>query len=64
MHTSAHYWHAPWLALPYSQTKEYSMADPLPNRGNPDNDNFPSGPNIGESVPTFTLPNQWGESVT
>lgn len=40
------------------------MAEPLPNRGNPDRDDFPSGPNIGESVPTFTLPNQWGESTT
>ncbi|MBT5831181.1 MAG: hypothetical protein HOH77_13420 [Candidatus Latescibacteria bacterium] len=40
------------------------MADPLPNRGNPDSDNFPSGPQRGEPVPTFTLPNQWNEPVT
>jgi hypothetical protein len=40
------------------------MADPLPNSGDPENDDFLSGPNIGESVPTFTLPNQWGEPVT
>jgi hypothetical protein len=40
------------------------MADPLPNSGDPLSDDFPSGPKIGQSVPTFSLPNQWGESVT
>ncbi len=24
----------------------------------------PSGPNMGEAIPTFTLPNQWGQPVT
>ncbi|MDA0711247.1 MAG: hypothetical protein O3B73_13675 [bacterium] len=40
------------------------MSEPLPNRGNPSHEDFPSGPRVGKPVPIFTLPNQWGEAVT
>ena len=40
------------------------MANPLPNGGDPANDGFPSGPQIGQSVPPFSLPDQKGHTIT
>ena len=40
------------------------MADKLRDGGDPAGEDFPKGPGIGENVPEFSLPNQWGESVT
>ena len=40
------------------------MAQPLPNGGDPATENFPKGPDIGEPIPKFTLPNQWGDPVS
>ncbi|NKB68126.1 MAG: hypothetical protein GKR89_13775 [Candidatus Latescibacteria bacterium] len=36
---------------------------PLPNGGDPANDDFSSGPQIGQSVPHFTLSDQKGQPV-
>ena len=35
----------------------------LVNAGDPLSDEFPSGPNVGESVPDFTLIDQFGNAV-
>ena len=39
------------------------MAKRLPNNGDPDSEGFSKGPDIGEPVPEFTLPDQWGKPV-
>lgn len=36
----------------------------LLNMGDPTSEDFPQGPEIGERVPEFTLPDQWGHSVS
>jgi len=40
------------------------MPNPLPNGGDPETDSFPSGPEIGQSVPEFALPDQNGRTIT
>jgi hypothetical protein len=50
--------------IPYAQRKEQHMANRLPNNGDPENDDFPSGPKIGDTVPTFTLSDQEGRRIT
>lgn len=39
------------------------MAEKLSNNGDPEDEHFDKGPDIGEAVPEFTLPNQWNEPV-
>jgi hypothetical protein len=34
-----------------------------PTRRTPATDDFPTGPNVGEKLPDFTLPNQRGKLV-
>lgn len=36
------------------------MAEKLPNAGDPVSEDFPKGPEAGEKVPEFTLPDQQG----
>ncbi len=36
------------------------MPGPLPNAGDPASEDFPKGPEVGEQVPEFTLPDQHG----
>ncbi len=36
------------------------MAEKLPNAGDPTSEDFPKGPEVGERVPEFTLPDQHG----
>ena len=50
--------------ITYSQRKEQYMTKKLSNNGDPENDDFPSGPEIGNTVPTFTLPDQEGRRIT
>ena len=40
------------------------MAQKLPNSGDPDSEEFSKGPEIGQSVPEFTLPNQWSKKIS
>jgi hypothetical protein len=40
------------------------MTNPIPNGGDPASDGFPSGPEIGQPVPQFSLPDQNGQTVT
>ena len=35
----------------------------LPNMGDPTSEEFAKGPEVGERVPEFTLPNQLGQPV-
>ena len=35
----------------------------LPNAGDPTSEVFPKGPEIGERIPAFTLPDQQGSPV-
>ncbi len=37
---------------------------PRPGMRNPENDEFPTGPAVGDLLPEFTLLDQFGESVT
>ena len=50
--------------IPYHQRKEQHMAKKLINNGDPENDDFSSGPKIGDPVPSFTLPDQEGRRIT
>ena len=36
------------------------MAEKLPNAGDPASEDFPKGPEVGERVPEFKLPDQRG----
>jgi len=37
--------------------------NPIPNRRMPDTEDFAKGPEVGELLPDFTLPNQNGDMV-
>ena len=37
---------------------------PRPNQRMPANDDYPKGPEVGERLPDFTLPDQHGDAVT
>ena len=40
------------------------QTEPIPpTRRMPASDDFPTGPAVGELLPNFTLPNQWGQLV-
>jgi hypothetical protein len=52
---------------PNSRTDDLGVTVPVPishpGRRYPAYDDFPTGPDLGESLPEFTLQNQYGESV-
>lgn len=39
------------------------MVEKLPNMGDPTGEDFPKGPEVGEQVSEFTLPDQRGNPV-
>lgn len=52
---------------PDAITDDFGITAPVPishpGRRYPSTDDFPTGPDIGESLPDFTLTNQHGEAV-
>lgn len=46
------------------QVTQQASDRPNPAMRNPETDEFPTGPAVGELLPDFTLPDQHGEPVT
>lgn len=44
-------------------TSEGTPERPRPTQRNPETDDFPSGPAVGEQLPAFSLPDQHGRLV-
>lgn len=44
-------------------TQSETPAETPPRQRNPSDDNFPTGPDIGEMLPGFVLTDQFGRSV-
>lgn len=44
-------------------TNDGAPERPRPAQRNPETDDFPSGPAVGERLPAFTLPDQHGRPV-
>ena len=44
-------------------TQDQTPAATPPPRRDPDDDNFPTGPEVGEALPAFALTDQYGHTV-
>ena len=46
-----------------TQQSEPAPIEPPPTQRNPTDDQFPTGPEVGDTLPDFTLTDQYGHAV-